>query len=137
MIFLFMVLVYFHALLAFIRKLAAKIYGINFPLKLNLIGEKMSGLPEEYRMQQVRDLTDPRLTIIIDELRVIRKDMKDSSDIKSHVMIEHIANASLQQCTFIVDILVDRVVELVGCARELEDARSMLLIEIDSEAKNA
>ena len=83
------------------------------------------------------DLTDPRLTIIINELRAIRKDMKDGSDIKSHVMIEHIAHASLEECKFIVDTLVDRVVELVGCARELEDASSMLQLEINTEAENA
>lgn len=44
-----------------------------------------------------------------------------------------IKNATLQECKDVIDSLVERVSELIGCAPELEDASCELQLAIDVE----
>ena len=50
-------------------------------------------------------------------------------------LIAYIQSASLDQCKAIVDALVDRVSDLVGCATELEDAACMIQKELDADTE--
>lgn len=47
--------------------------------------------------------------------------------------MKHIAQADLQECSDVLEALIERVVDLVGLAPELEDAQCSLKREIEAE----
>ena len=83
-------------------------------------------------MNNSNDLTDPVLAAIIINLQSMDSDMKELAGIKNCAIIDHIKIASLEECKFIIDSLADRIVDLVGCAGDLENISEMLQDEIDS-----
>ena len=85
---------------------------------------------------QIEDLRDPVLVAIIDNLQLMQLDMQQMARCATKTaIINHINCASLDQCKTIVDALVDRVIDLVGCATELEDAACMIQKELDADTE--
>lgn len=75
-----------------------------------------------------------QLEQIASHLRAMQPEMKRLGDAISPVLmvdvVAYIHQANLVQCKTIVDALVDRVSDLVGCATELEDASCQLANEL-------
>lgn len=75
------------------------------------------------------------LAEIIDNLQAMRPDMKRMADAvtTTHLrdVTRYISTADLRSCKQIVDALIERVSDELGCAVELEDAACVLADAIE------
>ncbi len=78
---------------------------------------------------------------VIGHLRDMQPAMKNMAETIHHGNISDVAdyifNADIVQCKAVIDLLIERVSTLVGCATELEDAACSLANEIAIKGSDA